>query len=560
MEQMDILSSLIYHTKNYPNRHILSILDSRDYKKISHQLTNKQLFNNAYHLAQQLKKLASRKDRALLCYPAGSDFIIAFFACLMAEIYPVPVVVPSNLGLIRKLSTIADDCEPSLLLTSSTCRTQCAESHIINKHKRDFPILGALVDLNSTTTTVLETDGVVSDIDYDENDTALPSINMSQTAFLQYTSGSIGKPKGVIVSFANLADNLHSMYQQYQLEPEVPALSWLPHTHDMGLIGCILLGVYANYHLYLQSPFTFMRNPISWLKAISYYKIRITASPCFALQMCINKISNADIESMNLSALKHLVVGSEPIVYSVVQQFFERLSKCHLSTSVLVPSYGLAEATLMVSTRQGLQTKKMTTSFNTEKELISCGPSYQDIKIIHQDTGQICHDEEVGEICIKGKSISSGYWHSSHTLHPSDQPRTEDYFYTGDLGFISNGELYVTGRKKELIIVNGVNNYPHDIEEVVKNCSESLLNCSVAAFPYRKEHDATDALVILIKAPPGWDELKKSNLLVMIRKTILQVFQLVPHDIRFINQRLPKTTSGKLQRLACLPLYESVEA
>lgn len=532
MKEQNILYNLLKFAKEKPNKIAVSLLNNDDINQIDQQITYKDLFQAVLQLAEWLKIRTCPGDRVILCYPTGIDFIVAFYACLWARVIAVAVIVPSNALLLNKFLSIYADCNPTLVLTDkntqSLCEKSIHETPIFAPHMQQIEILSY----------------------------CLPEILPDEIAFLQYTSGSTANPKGVMISHRNLMHNIVSIAKAFNSKEASVGVNWLPHTHDMGLIGSFLHSVFMGATLYLMSPFTIIRRPIAWLQALSKYRATITGGPCFMLKMCLDSLTEDKLNALDLRALEYIIVGSEMINADLVADFFDKLAKVGLSSNAFAPAYGLAEATLMVSARTGSLTHA---AKNRQYGIVSCGKPYQNVKIVSLKTNTICPEPEVGEIWVDGLSIARGYWQNEQATALAFNARLDadsnNYFKTGDLGYIYQGELYLVGRVKDVIIINGVNYYPEDLERTIMSSDELMQHTSCAVFRWRLETHITDNFVVFIRASKRVNALQRESLILKIRKQLLKDYQLTPYDILFVNFSLPKTTSGKIKRHECAALF-----
>lgn len=392
-----------------------------------------------------------------------------------------------------------------------------------------------------------------------------PQIKPSDIAFLQYTSGSTGEPKGVMISHENLLQNLKFINECYTARPESVCLIWLPPYHDMGLIGGILYPIYTGIPVYLMSPITFLRNPSIWLHAISKYRATVTSAPNFAYALCNQKISSQQKEGLDLSSMHAFLNGAEPISLKVLQEFTNNFSNYGFKEDMFFPCYGLAESTLMVSGKQKIKinyySKKALHNNKVlpiKKEdidshpLVSCGSLSNGIFIVDPNSSELCDDCVIGEIWIANPSVAQGYWnraietnHSFCSQITSDEGRK--YLRTGDLGFSHNNELFVVGRLKDLIIINGTNHYPQDIETSIDlSHPEIRQGCSAAV---SIEANEQEKLAIIAEVKVGATAETMQEIISAIRKVILENHSLSVYQIALIKaRRLPKTTSGKIKR------------
>lgn len=565
MEYKQLLKRLVYHAKTQPEKNAIYLLNSTDINLIDAQLTYHELIQSAYNLANIIKKQAEPCERVILCYPTGIDFIIAFYACLLAKVVAVAVIVPSNLGLVKKFAAIYEDCKARLILTDRKTKSQYLDSAYLVAHSGGAPLFPIAP--------IMATDEQFLDSPVDLSCLSSLEVNLDDLAFLQYTSGSTANPKGVMISHGNLINNIVDIAHAFNSKKEAIGLNWLPLTHDMGLIGSFLHSIHIGAELYLMSPLSFIRRPMTWLQALSKYRANVTGCPNFGLKMCIDHLSEDNVKALDLSQLHYIIVGSEPISFDVVSDFMNSLARAGLSRKAIAPAYGLAESTVMVSTRQGvnaltvnylaLNNNLVSVVNRTNQDaitLVSCGRPYQTVQIFSEKTKTRCAENEVGEIWLHGKSIAQGYWsQGAESQLDFEATLANDkrlFFRTGDIGFLHQGELYVVGRIKDVLIINGLNYYPQDIEQAVLACDAILHKATCIVFRWRTEEAVTDGFIIMIRPNKRLSDDVKRELSIKIKKQILKEFQLVPHDLQFVTVSLPKTTSGKLQRYACNTLYK----
>lgn len=533
---MNIIDLLLNNAKDSPTKVVFRFINSSDEKPFT--LTNQQLLNKSLIIAHFLREnQLSHGDRAVLLFKSNEFFIPAILGCFIVGVVAVPVQPPTNIDLQRKFNNIFKDCAPQLVLSEQVM------TKAINKLKNRHCELQAMRD-------------VVIDPLFN-NATAAPkplqaAFNIDSIAFLQYTSGSTGYPKGVMITHRNLMSNLQIIHQVYgikELEPAgFVAASWLPMTHDMGLIGMIL-NIFATGELTLLSPLSFMFNPLSWLKAISLYKASVSAAPNFAYQFCCDKIFENELHDLDLSCWKVAICGAERISVNTLQQFADKFSVCGFNRSAFYPSYGLAEATLCVSANKGI-------SYDNHA-VINCGPSSLDVCLVDKNQ-DLCASGQVGEICIAGDSVTQGYWQQprlNDNLFYSHANSGQEYLRTGDLGYMQENNLYVLGRVKELIIINGINYFPEDIEATVRSSDVLLEGQAATAFSF---YDGSkEQLIIIAEVKRHAKEEHFGSIITSVRQAVMQQHQLVIFDVILLPKaRIPRTTSGKLKRLACRQAYQ----
>ncbi|HVV68847.1 MAG TPA: amino acid adenylation domain-containing protein [Gammaproteobacteria bacterium] len=501
-----------------------------------------ELAGQAKAIAVELTKNAMPGDRVLLIYPPGLELIAASFGCIYAGLIAIPIYPPVNIKLAEKLQRIIVDATPSLIASTQDIAEKVKQFKFF-KHL-DFEKLAWVY-----------TDRVAL------NQAEIwhkPSITNEQLAFLQYTSGSTGNPKGVMLSHQNLLHNLQLIREGFSLDTSDSIVSWLPPYHDMGLIGNILSALYVGMECTLMSPVTFLQNPVRWLQTISDYKANISGAPNFAYDYCTRKITDEQCSNLNLGDWQLAFNGAEPIHPQVLQCFSERFKTFGFNPKAFYPCYGLAEATLFVAgakRSQGYETTQ-----HTGKQLINCGRCVQNVAIVNPDTQILCNDTEIGEIWVEGDSIAKGYWGNAQatretfTAHLHNDLSTA-YLRTGDLGFIKDQNLYVTGRIKDLIIIHGVNYYPQDIEYTVENCHAQIRYGCCAVFPITV--GTVEHLVVVCEVDRLKDEADYVSVCQSIHRAVIDHHQLAVYSIVLISPKsLPKTTSGKKRRRETKTLFQ----
>ncbi|MCA1750364.1 MAG: AMP-binding protein [Flavobacteriales bacterium] len=559
----DITSALALRKARHPQKVAYRFLEGENAQAST--LTYHQLYVASRNLACKISEHAKPGDRAMLVLNSGLSFPVAFFACLMSGIVAVPLYVPSGKRRLERFEKVALDCGPVLIL---------GESRSSTKAKAWFAENTALKNMN----------WIDVDLIGDQAMCELPDIDPDSLAFLQYTSGSTGDPKGVQVTHKNVIHN--TWLVKGLLGDTENIVSWLPVYHDMGLIGNIIFNIYNGSTLTFMAPADFIRRPLQWLQAMSDYKADASAAPNFAYDLCVKHISKDALKGVDLSNWKVACNGAEPVRAATMRRFAEHFAETGFSESSFLPCYGLAEATLIVSAAKGpvktisVDDKAMRNG-KIEKvgeepggevqELVSSGAVLKDmeVKIVNPDSNRECSSGMVGEICVKGPSVALGYWQKPEANkevfetpvldvddHPAD--KNEAYLRTGDLGFMDAGLLYITGRLKEVIIINGANFYPQDIEKTVQNSSQYFQENAGAVF---SEEDGQERIVVLQEiARSHLRDFNPEELIDLIRSQISQNHDLVAEAVYLISPgQIPKTTSGKIQRVKCKELYLSAE-
>ncbi|MGP1384067.1 MAG: amino acid adenylation domain-containing protein [Thainema sp.] len=512
-------------------------------------------------IAAQLQSLNLSGQRALLLYPAGLNYIAAFLGCLYAGVIAVPAYPPQNARKTPRIQAIAQDAEAAIALTTEAMlpRLQTLMGQVVRAQPLQW----------------LATDALNQAL---ADQWQMPEINGDTLAFLQYTSGSTGSPKGVMLNHRNLLHNAAATYQLMEHSPASCFISWLPLYHDMGLIGGILQPLYGGFPCVLMSPVSFLQRPYRWLKAISDYRATTSGAPNFAYDLCVDKITPEQRQTLDLSRWQVAFNGAEPIRAATLKRFTEAFAACGFHPEAHYPCYGLAEGTLMVSGSHVTQVPVIQSFQATDlaqkqaisalsvkpnqprQTLVSSGHSLPDqqIAIADPDTLTRCSDQEIGEIWVSSPSVGQGYWQNPQATAETFRAYLKDsgdgpFLRTGDLGFLHNGELFVTGRLKDLIILRGRNLYPQDLEQTAETSHPALRISGSAAFTVTIEGE--ERLVIVqeleFRQKPDLDEVTTA-----IRQTVTETHDVEVYAVALIKPgSIPKTTSGKIQRRACRQAY-----
>jgi acyl-CoA synthetase (AMP-forming)/AMP-acid ligase II len=521
-------------------------------------ITYRELDLQARAIAKGLQNFGASGDRALLIYPPGLEFIAAFFGCLYAGVVAVPAYPPRRNQSLSRLQSIVADAGATIALTTKT---------VLSNVERQFtqsPTLQALHWLATDNTA-----------DSDLAQAWLqPAISSDTLAFLQYTSGSTGTPKGVMVSHGNLLHNEQMMQQAVQHTEKTIVVGWLPLFHDMGLIGNVLQPLYLGIPCILISPVAFLQRPLRWLQAISRYKATTSGGPNFAYELCVSKITNEQRETLDLSSWDVAFNGAEPVRAETLERFATAFEPSGFRREAFYPCYGMAETTLLVSgglkaalpvlkTVQGdalEQNQVVSASEENDgvRTLVGCGQTLleQQIVIAHPDTLSRCQPLEVGEIWVWGNSVAQGYWNRPEETPTRFRAYLADtgegpFLRTGDLGFLQDGELFVTGRLKDLIIIRGRNHYPQDIEQTVEQSNPVLQQGCTAAFSV--ELNGQERLMVACEVErTSRRNLDVDEVVATIRKAVSQQHDLEVYGVLLLKTgTIPKTSSGKIQRHAC---------
>ncbi|BAZ45335.1 beta-ketoacyl synthase [Chondrocystis sp. NIES-4102] len=523
-------------------------------------LTYQQLDQKARAIAWVLQKHHAQGQRALLLYQPGLDFITAFLGCLYAGVIAVPVYPPRANRSIERLLAIIADAEASFALTAKSIQDQIADKFATHQVSQQVRFIA--------------TDTLELDLASSWQHPALKSDNL---AFLQYTSGSTGVPKGVMVSHGNLMANSYSIQNTFQNRWQRPGVSWLPPYHDMGLIGSIIQPIYSGMGMYLMAPVTFLQRPYRWLEAISRYRGVTNGGPNFAYDLCVERITPEQKATLDLSCWELAFSGAEPVRAKTMARFSEYFQSCGFRAEAFYPCYGMAESTLMITGSDrfappviaefdGKELEQNRAIAPTSEEnkitLVSSGHNVpgQRIIIANPDTLHSCPEGEVGEIWVKSPSVAQGYWRRPELTKASFDAVLADtqeagWLRTGDLGFMQAAELYVTGRLKDLIIIHGRNYYPQDIELTVDNSHPAIRAGNVAAFAV--EVSGKEQLVVTAEIERTYlRNLNSEEVIKAIKTAIALGHDLQTHAIVLLKTgSTPKTSSGKIRRHACKAGY-----
>lgn len=521
------------------------------------RLTYRKLDRRARAVAVYLQEMGMRGERVLLLQLFGPDYVAAFLGCLYAGAIAVPAYPPRKNRSLKKIEHIVDDANVRLAIISK-------QTHVLVF--QEFKESGVLRTLPVWT---------MEDLDETKADQwQEPGIHGDDIAFLQYTSGSTGTPKGVIVSHGNIMHNERMIQEGFDQDESVVVVTWLPLYHDMGLIGNLLQPLYLGVHTVLMSPEAFIQKPLRWLKAITRYKATTTGGPNFAYDLCVSAAATEGTEGIDLSSWRVACNGSEPVRVATMARFANKFAGCGFRKESFYPCYGMAEATLLISggrvasypTVKALDTAALAAgkvrigepgSEHTQL-YVSCGFTQlqQKLLIVNPETGEKGPEDQVGEVWIAGANVSKGYWNNPALTAAAFQARVSGtgegpFFRTGDLGFVQDGELYITGRLKDMIIIRGGNYYPQDIEQSVENCHPALRAGAGAAFGV--EIDGQEQLVIVQEVErTAIRTLDVKEVVGAIREAVAELHGLEVHAIQLLKTlSIPKTSSGKIQRHAC---------
>lgn len=555
----DSLVDLIEHrAKNQADKIAYTHLKDRDgdIEEISYADFEKRV----KQLAAKLQEFGVEGERIVLMYPPGIDYTVAYFAVIFAGAIAVPVYEPRQSNHFNRIESILADCQPKILLTKEKV-IKATSDEILEK-------------LSQFGATWLTTD---NEDFFTGNEVWQPvTLSKNSVVFLQYTSGSTGNPKGVMVTNGNLLHNSEMIRLVTGQDQSSCMVTWLPPYHDMGLIGGLIQPLYTGYQCVILSPISVIQRPIKWLNAIRDYKGTISGGPNFIYEACVKRVRDKQLAGCDLSSWQIAFNGAEPINADTVNAFSERFEQYGFKHTSHLPCYGMAETTLMV-TSANHNTSPVISYFDKDQlqadfgkrsnqimsaiPLVSSGKVVPDldIKIVDPDSGRELDDGQVGEVWVRGDSVALGYWQKAPITGEDFVGILEGdvenrYLRTGDLGFIDDQEVFITGRIKDLIIIRGKNHYPQDIEATVTDASEHIKPHTGAAFSV--EHEGAEKLVVMQEIDRRLESEQHHEVKEILKEKVAEYHGLQLFDVKFIRPgTLPKTTSGKIQRRLAKKVY-----
>jgi len=563
---LTIIDALRQHAKQKPD--ITAITYLVDGEELTQTITFMELNARAQDIAVSLREKSPGAERALIVHEPGLDFVLALCACFYAGVAAIPTPPPAfrvNSRSAQRFGRLIKDADPDIILTHSE-------------------LFSKLTWFTHEQAGLIYRNWVCTDAVLECGDNKLNKIDVEDLALIQYTSGSTSAPKGVLVSHGNLAANLAAIAEKFSLNGDSCVVNWLPPYHDMGLIGGIIEAIWSGYHLILMDPKHFAQRPLRWLQAIDRFQADVSGGANFAYDLCVDAAAKSPPSpDLDLSQWRLAFNGAEPVRERSVHRFAERFAGNGFQLKAFYPTYGMAEATLMAtgpepgSKRPGflrinseaLSQGRATPIDNPPNEaelgisnLVSCGSPCldTDLVIVDPDQQRVCAPGDVGEIWLAGPAVSKGYWSAKSSgtenqLQSLPGENEHRFLPTGDLGFLWDGELFITGRHKDLIIIRGKNHTPHDIEEVAAISHPALVHNGAAAFSI-EVNDSEELVVVCevrreARRTTDWPET-----LGAIYKKVSEYSALSAYDVVLLKPgALPRTTSGKLQRHACRRAY-----
>lgn len=532
-----------------PGRCVYSFLMDGEREEV--KLTWHALWRSAVRIAALLRAHAAVQEPVLLIFEPGLGFIEAFFGCLWAGVIAVPAFPPSpGRPTFDRLQSMAADSGARIVLTSSALEP-----------------LRSLLELVGTPLAACRW---LSIEDAPEHEAEPASISGDAVALLQYTSGSTGDPRGVMVTHANLIRNSQAIQRGFLHGEALRGLIWLPPYHDMGLIGGILQPAFVGGEVTLMSPLHFMQRPMRWLEAVSRLRATTSGAPNFAFELCARRAKPEQVLALDLSSWQVAFCGAEPIRVETLDLFARTFAPAGFRSEALCPCYGLAESTLIVSARgvpraptvfaaspSGLAAKRLELAGDDEqpRALVGCGAVVEgDVLVVDPETLVPVGPTSIGEVWLRGPSVARGYWRreaeSGNTFGAHTADGVGPWLRSGDLGALHDGELYVVGRIKELIIIAGRNAYPQDIEATVERCHPAVRAGRCVAFS--TDRAGEEVLTVALEPNLRKTSVTLADLAAAVRRAVS-----LEHGIRvdavvlLAHGSIPMTPSGKLRRNAC---------
>ncbi len=537
---------LEYRARNQGTRLAFRFL--RDGERVATEWTYEELDCHARSIGQFLSEEGASSKRVLLLYPPGLEYIAALFGCFYAGAVAVPAYPPRNNRNLQRLFAIQQNCDASIVLTTEATlgQLQIHGDHEIMAHSKIY----AHERLNGQKNWQRKRT---------ENSPAL----------LQYTSASTGAPKGVKITHRNLLHNSAILRKSFCYTQESACVSWLPTYHDMGLVGGVLQPIYGGFSCTLLSPVHFLQRPHRWLEAISRFGATISGGPNFAYDLCVRRQQGESIGELDLSKWSVAFNGSEPVSVETMRQFTDTFAPCGFRWESFFPCYGLAEATLIVAggpcgsgpvireiNGEYTQRNNVELTHRPKPSVLSGSgqvPSGVEVCIVDPETLSPCGPNKLGEIWIRSGSCGEGYWEISKEADASFQAYLADsnegpYLRSGDLGLLSENQLFITGRIKDLIIIRGTNHYPQDIENTVQQSHPAFVQHLGAAFSV-ETHDGE--WLVVLQEFDRHQERCIGEALYKAQEKVTEEHGLQVYTIMAVRQgTIPKTTSGKVQRWA----------
>lgn len=552
-----------------PNDAAFTFIDyAQDGSAVPETLTWSQLYRRSANIAAHLSVCGEPGDRAVILAPQGLDYIAAFIASLQVGLVAVPLSVPQPGAHDERVTSVLRDTSPTVVLTTSAVAADVATYAEATESK---PTVVAVDSLEQSSNKVRRLRGDAS----------------HDVAYLQYTSGSTREPAGVMVTNRNLSANFEQMYADYFSDrgkippPDTTIVSWLPFYHDMGLLLGVCVPILGGLRSVLMSPLSFLEKPARWVQLLAQNPNSLTAAPNFAFELAVRRTTDDDMAGLDLGGVLGIISGSERVHAATLKRFTDRFARFGFQDKSIRPSYGLAEATVYVATRAP-GTPPQVVDFENEKlsaghakrrtgpggtPLVSYGtPESVTVRIVDADAHTECPAGTIGEIWVHGENVAAGYWRKpaetertfgGRLVNASADTPAEKWLRTGDLGFVSDGELFIMGRIKDVLIVYGRNHYPEDIEATITEITGGRV-AAIAVSDARTEKLA--AIIELKKRGDTDDEVRArfESIKGEVTSAISRTHGLSTSELVLVAPgSIPITTSGKIRRSTCVEMFQS---
>ncbi|MGW2587515.1 fatty acyl-AMP ligase [Streptomyces virginiae] len=547
------------HAARYGERPALSFVSySRDPDGMWETLTYAEVDLRARGLAAALEARFPRGGRVAVLCPQGLDYGVAFLACLYAGMIAVPLFPPEDPRRTSQLAAVLADADPVCLLTDGPHSAACQD--LVGGRVPVWAVEEADPRLASDWSGYR---GVPADL-----------------AYLQYTSGSTGRPIGAVITHQNLVASTRQVMEGCGLSDSTPIASWLPQFHDMGLSIGVLAPMLAGTHVALMAPLAFIQRPVRWLRLLDAHRAHFSGGPNFAYDLCVRKVP--DPSGLDLSSVRVLTNGAEPVRVGTLRRFTDAFAASGLAPDAVKPSYGLAEATVLVAcnpvgqrwTELDLDSQALATgqvrvlagheSATPTTTVVGCGqPVGQEVRVADPEAGVEQAPGFVGELWLRGPNVAAGYWREPQRSSQlfdralkTAQGSESGWLRTGDLGFLHDGEVFVLGRTKDVIIIHGANHAAADIEDTVRQAIPEAVPGAVAAFAVPGDDAEGDRLIVVVELVSGPQSAQDIDLRRRVQTAVAERHGIRPHDVRAARRgSLPRTTSGKLRRKECRDHY-----
>lgn len=550
---VDLLQYRSLH-ENQKNQNIYTFL--QDGETEAGSLSYQELEKKARAIAAYLQSLNAYGNRVVLLYSPGLEFIAGFFGCLYAGAIAVPAYPPRPDQTLDRLDAIVSDAEAKFAFTTTS---------LVNYLQSRFAENPKLMALN-----LIATDNITNT---NEVDWRQPKINTDTLAFLQYTSGSTGAPKGVMISHGNMMHNLAMNAAASEFHANSRTITWLPFGHNTGMLTGVVQPLYNNFPVIIMSPLDFLQKPLRWLTAISQYKGTQSLAPNFAYDLVCFRTTSEERATLDLSCWELAASGAEPVRAETIERFVNTFSPYGFRREAFIVGYGMAESVVTISVddkhkpvvildveKAAFEQNRIVVATNineTTQKIVSCGRTLLDQKIIIVNPESLTQSQtgEVGEVWVSSPSVAQGYWNNEKATQEITgylaDTHEGPFLRTGDLGFLHDGELFVTGRRKDLIIIRGRNHYPQDIEFTVQNSHPALQPSCNAAFSIELESEERLVIAQEVKQT-HLDNLDIDEVITAVRQAISKHHDLQVYAVVLLKSgTIPKTSSNKIQRRAC---------